>query len=334
MDIVIWVTIFIAALVVLVKGADWLLDGAEKIGVAVGFSPFIVGVLLVGVGTSFPELISSIAAVMRGAPEIVVANAVGSNIANIFLVIGFAAVVARQLVVTKSLIDLDLPLIALSTALLIGIIFDGSVSFYESVLLVLGYLVYFLYTVQERETKETASEENVVDVIPPPRHGYIKPKSETLKKLRAPEALLKNVGLLLVGIVALVAGAKYLIDAVLMLSKLLDIGTSTIALLAVAFGTSLPEVAVSFKAAKQKNSEVVLGNILGSNVFNALAVVGIPGLFARLPVGESVLLLGLPTMIIATLLFVISGISRRIHKWEGLMYLILYVLFVAKLFGL
>ena len=329
----IWITIFLASLIVLVKGADWLLDGAEKIGVAVGFSPFVIGILLVGVGTSFPELISSIAAVFKGAPEIVVANAIGSNIANILLVIGFAAIVARKLVVTKSLIDLDLPLVALSTALLLGVVIDGTVQFYEAIFLLLGYVVYFFYTIRARDSEDPASEKDVVDVIPPPRHGNVPQKPETARMLRTPESLLKNIGVLIIGVVALVAGAKYLIDAVIALAEIFEIATSVIALVAVAFGTSLPEIVVSLKAARQGKSELVLGNILGSNVFNVLVVVGIPALFTRLPVEAETLQLGLPVLIIATLLFVISGISRRIHKWEGMMYLLLYALFIAKIFG-
>jgi len=330
MSILIWTIIFIAALIVLVKGADWLLDGAEKIGITMGLSPFIVGVLLVGVGTSFPELVSSITAVIKGVPEIVVANAVGSNIANILLVVGFAAVLAGRLVVTKNLIDLDLPLIALSTVLLLGIALDGSVVLYEAIILLIGYIVYLFYTIQSRHDDQESSAEDIVDVIPPPRH---KPSSpEKLSHSR--NALIKNIILLIIGVGALTVGAKYLIDSVIALSELLNIATSVIALAAVAFGTSLPEVIVSIKAARQKKSEVVLGNIFGSNVFNVLAVVGISGLFGTLPISGQTLLIGLPVMTVAATLFVISGISRRIHNWEGFMYLLLYVLFLIKLFGL
>lgn len=332
--VILWTLIFIVSLAVVVKSADWLLDGAERIGVAVGFSPFIVGVLLVGVGTSFPELISGITAIAQGAPEIVAANAVGSNIANILLVVGFAAVLSRQLVVTKSLIDLDLPLVALSTVLFLGVVRDGIISRPEAVILILGYVVYFFYTLRERRTTEQAEEEDVVDVIPPPRHEIPPPESRLIRAFKAPKTVFQNIGLLVVGAAGLALGAKYLIEAVVTLSGILGIATGAIALAAVAFGTSLPEVLVSIKAARQAKSEVVLGNIFGSNVFNTLAVVGIPGIFTALPVDTQTLFLGVPVMIAATVLFVISGISRQIHNWEGFLYILIYILFIGKLFGL
>src|SRR3989344_1847947 len=113
--LIFWIIIFIVSLGALVKGADWLIKSSEKIGLALGLSPFIVGVTIVGVGTSFPELISSFVATMKGVTDVVAANAVGSNIANILLIVGISAIVGRRLVVTKSLIDLDLPLLAIST---------------------------------------------------------------------------------------------------------------------------------------------------------------------------------------------------------------------------
>ena len=117
------------------------------------------------------------------------------------------------------------------------------------------------------------------------------------------------------------------------LSAILNIATGVIAITAVAVGTSLPELLVSAKAALQKKSEIALGNIFGSNVFNALVVIGLPGLFRILPVDNQTFTIGVPTMALATLLFVISGISRRIHMWEGAFYLSVYVLFIAKLFN-
>lgn len=334
MSIFVWIVIFIASLIVLVKGADWLLDGAEKIGVAVGFSPFIVGVVIVGVGTSFPELISGIVAIMQNTPEIVAANAIGSNIANIFLVVGVAAIVAGKLSVTKNLIDLDLPLVALATVLFLGVVPDEVISRPEAVLLLLGYSVYFVYIIQAKKGGETAEPKDIVDIIPPPRHKPIPNEPKIIQILRAPEVVIKNIGVLFIGAVGLAIGAKYLIDAVIALSSLLSIGPEVIALFAVAFGTSLPEILVSFKAARQRKSEVALGNIFGSNVFNLLVVIGLPGLFVELPIDVNTIALGIPVMVAATALFVISGISQRIHSFEGYMYLLIYILFLGKLFGL
>ncbi len=157
-----WIIIFIVSLIVLVKGADWLLQSAEKIGLALGISPFIIGVTIVGLGTSFPELVSAMMAVFRGVTEIVPASAVGSNIANILLVIGISAVVGKRLLIHKSLIDLDLPLLAISTVLFLGIAWDKQITFIEALLLLLAYSIYLLYSFLYRE-EET---EEIYEVLP------------------------------------------------------------------------------------------------------------------------------------------------------------------------
>ena len=153
--LIFWIIIFIVSLIVLVKGADWLIGSAEKIGLAIGLSPFIVGVTIVGIGTSFPELISSLAAVFKNIPEVVAANAIGSNIANILLIVGVSAVIGRRLVVTKSLIDLDLPLLAIGTTLLLIIVWDRQITFGESLLMLATYGVYLLYTALHRDTEDS-----------------------------------------------------------------------------------------------------------------------------------------------------------------------------------
>ena len=152
--IIIWIIVFIVSLGVLIKGADWLIASAEKIGLSLGLSPFIVGVTIVGVGTSFPELISSFVAIFKGVPDVVAANVIGSNIANILLIIGICAVIGKRLIVTKSLIDLDLPLLAISTVLLLGIVWDKQITFGESLLMLVTYGVYLSYTVLHKDTEE------------------------------------------------------------------------------------------------------------------------------------------------------------------------------------
>lgn len=317
----VWIVVFVVSLVALVKGADWLLQSAERIGLTLGLSPFIVGVVIVGAGTSFPELISSIAAVLKDASEIVVANAVGSNIANILLVVGASAVVGRRLAVEKDLIDLDLPMLAISTVLFLGVVYDGRVSLLEALLLLVGYGIYLAYTI-------TFKDQDDMDRLP-------SRASRRERGVRArPKLSAKDFGLLAVGIVGLVLGAKYMIDSVVALSEILGIGAGAIAIVAVAIGTSLPELLVSIKAAYQKKSELALGNIFGSNAFNILVVVGLPSLLGKLTLDEKTLTIGVPTMLLATFLFVVSGISRKIHVWEGALYLLVYVLFVGKIFNL
>lgn len=327
--LLVWILVFIVALIVMVKGADWLIISAEKIGLSFGLSPFIVGVTIVGVGTSLPELISSAVAVWQGVADVVVANAVGSNIANILLIVGVAAVIGWQLTVSKSLIDLDLPLLAISTVLMLGVLADQQVTFGESLLMLVTYGIYLTYTIIHKETEEPGLERPVLSA----RAKMLEAAARQAALSERPKVTVWDMVMLFVGIAGLVLGAKYLIDSLVNLSAMLDIGTGVIAITAVAVGTSLPELLVSAKAALQKKPEVALGNIFGSNIFNALVVIGLPGLFRTLPVDDQTFLIGVPAVALATLLFVISGISRRVHIWEGAFYLMLYGLFVAKLFN-
>ena len=328
--IIFWIIVFIVSLGVLVKGADWLITSAEKIGLSLGLSPFIVGVTIVGVGTSFPELISSFVAVFKGVPDVVAANAIGSSIANILLIVGISAIIGKRLIVTKSLIDLDLPLLAISTVLLLGVVWDKQITFGESLLMLVTYGIYLLYTVLHKDTEDTGE---IAEFLPSRQERRKHIAAHNKEEFTRPTLVAKDFILLIVGILGLVFGAKYLIDALVNLSAMLNIATGVIAITAVAVGTSLPELLVSAKAALQKKSEIALGNIFGSNVFNVLVVIGLPGLFRVLPVDSQTFTIGVPTMSLATLLFVISGISRRIHMWEGAFYLSVYVLFIAKLFN-
>ncbi len=327
--LLVWLIIFIISLVALVKGADWLIASSEKIGLAIGLSPFIVGVTIVGVGTSFPELISSFFGVVKGVIDIPAANVVGSNIANILLIIGLSAMVGRRLIVTKNLIDLDLPLLAISTVLLLGVLWDRQVTLGEALVLLLAYGIYLLYTILHKEIDEAVS----ADLTLPSRQERRKKILAQAKSKFRPKLVVRDFIYLVAGIFFLVLGAKYLIDSLVQLSLLLKIATGVITITAVAIGTSLPELLVSAKAAWQNKPEVALGNIFGSNVFNALVVIGVPALVRNLSVDEKTFMIGLPTMALATLLFVISGISRRIHLWEGALYLVIYILFIAKLFN-
>jgi len=333
MTLILWIIIFIVSLALLVKSSDWFVGSAEKIGLALKISPFIVGVTIVAIGTSFPELASSLAAVLKGASEIVAADAVGSNIANIFLIVGISAVLARVLIVKRSLIDLDAPLLAATTGLFAFIIWDRTIVLAEGILLLAAFVVYLLYTIfQRRELEEVQIPE--AEVLPS-RVERRRQKLE-LEETGKPVVRLdfKVFFFLILGMAGLAVGANYTIESVVQISKILNISTGLIAITAIALGTSLPELVVSARAALKKKYEIALGNIFGSNVFNILLVIGIPALIRPLAVDDLTFKIGLPFMVMATLLFVISGISRRIHIWEGLMYLLFYALFIIKLCGL
>ena len=336
MPLAFWSFIFIVSMAFLVKGADWFVESAERIGLALKVSPFIIGVTIVALGTSFPELVSSLFAVFKDATEIIVANVIGSNIANILLIVGLAAIATKSfLAVKRSLIDIDLPLLASVTVLFAFILWDGIINRLEGILLLTAFLVYLLYTIFQKRERNSEDGPQVPEELPteeifevlPSRVDRRKAK-KTVEKLNS-----KVFFFFILGVVCLTVGANFLIDSVIKLSEILQIGVSVIAIFAVALGTSLPELVVSVRAAVQKKYEIALGNIFGSNVFNALLVIGIPSLIKPLSVDAVTFGIGFPFMVIATVLLIISGITRRISVWEGSMFLVIYVLFIAKLFN-
>jgi cation:H+ antiporter len=326
-SLIFWTLVFLISLFLLVKGSDWLVENAEEIGLALKISPFIVGVTIVSIGTSFPELFSSIAAVLKNATEIVGANIIGSNIFNILVIIGLSSVVARRLSTTRNLIDLDAPLLALSTVVLLFVCLDKKINFGEGIILLLAYLIYFLYTIYQRKGKEEEIPE-IVEVLP---SRVTRREKEAVEKIRLE---VKTFVLLFLGITFVLFGADWTINSIIKLSELLKISPALISIIALAAGTSLPELAVSTVAATKKKYEISIGNILGSNVFNGSFIVGICALIKPLVIDDLTFSVGLPFLIVSTLLFVISVISRRIDIWEGLMYLLIYLLFLAKLFNL
>ncbi|PID52543.1 MAG: conjugal transfer protein TraR [Candidatus Moraniibacteriota bacterium] len=309
--LVFWIAIFVISLFVMLKGADWFLVSSEKIGRALGLSAFIIGAVIVGLGTSLPELAVALFALVQGAEDVIVSNAVGSNISNILLIIGIAAIVARKLVVSKNLIDIDLPMLASSTAIFLVVTWNQEVSFAEALILIGAYTIYFAYTIFSKDVG-------------------IDNEDETVHKKE--RITLRLIGMLVLSGIALVFGAKYLINSVVSIAEILDVQSALISITAVAVGTSLPELIVSIKAALSGKSEIAVGNIFGSNTFNALMVVGVPALFSNLHVDPMTFQIGLPIMAVATFLFLFSGISRKIYLWEGAMFTLLYIYFIGRLF--
>lgn len=331
MEIVLWSIVFIVSLALLVKGADWFLESTEKIGLAIGLSPFVIGVVLVGFGTSLPELMSSLFAVWQGVPEVVAANVVGSNLANILLIVGVSALVGGKLAISKSLIDLDIPILTTATGLGVLVMWDALITPTEAVFLLVGFLVFLVYSMRNGNSSTEVQQLFSFNT-------HTKPAIEIKGFNDAPEqkdaVSRANILWLVAGLAGLLLGAKYLIDSVVALAGLMGIGVGAITLFAVAVGTSLPELAVSLKAAWYGKHDMALGNIFGSNVFNLLFIIGVPALFVPLPIDAQTLLLGVPTMIVATFFLIISGISQRVHSYEGAFYVLVYIFFIGKLFGL
>jgi len=318
MELAVWVLIFVVALTVMVSGAEVFLKNAELVGVRLGLSSFVIGVIIVGFGTSLPELTSSLLAVIAGAPTIVASNAIGSNIANILLIGGVLAFVGKQLTIDRDLLDAELPFFVISTALFAEIAFDGKIYLIESFLLATTFLVYMIYLFKE-EYESGPVVEAIKEEVQHERFLFFK-----LSEWR-------TVMFLAVGLTGLLVGAKFVIDAVIALAELLRIPPGAISITAIALGTSLPELVVSLKALQQKKVEVAIGNIFGSNAFNLLVAVGVPGLITTLPLDAPTFSIGLPVLLVSSFILLVIGLARKLYRWEGIMFMVLYIFFVLQL---
>lgn len=312
MSLFFWIAVFLVSIFVLLKSSDYFTDAAEKVGIMFGFSPFIVGVLIVALGTSIPEFASALIVALRGGEvtAFVAENVVGSNIANMFLVVGIGAVMGGAIFVKRNLIKLDLPILVLATTLFMVLaMWDGDIVWYEALLLIASFAVYLWYVFTHPEETEG-------------------PKEKIKKGKRLD---LKVWAVLLVSVVFIYFSAKYTVDSVLTIAELLGIASSVLVMIVVALGTSLPEVSVTISAVKKKDYEVALGNVFGSNIFNATIIIGVAGLISPLTISQATLHVGLPFLGIATILYLISAMDREIKNYEGAMFLLMYLAFVGTL---
>jgi len=317
-EILLYSLIFAASLALLAKSSDFFTDAAEKIGLLLGLPAFIIGVTIVAIGTSIPELVSSLVSISEGAPEFVVSNVVGSNITNIFLIIGIASVIGKQPIrITYDLVSVDLPLFVGSAFILALECADGRFTPGEAVLSIIGYVMYLFYTVKgSGEAPETPEEDLPVQVE------------------RSKRALVQQLLIITLSSVFIYIGARYTIESIIQLSELLDIGKEIIAVTVVAFGTSLPELAVTINATLKGKAELAVGNVLGSNVFNTFMVMGVPGLVQELPVPLLVRQVSIPTMVAGTILLFFATQDQELTIWEGWLFFILYGWFVGHSFGI
>lgn len=319
-----WSIIFIVSLAALIISADFFIKAAERIGLALGIPPFVIGITLVAVGTSLPELVTSIAAVLSptDASQIVIGNVIGSNITNMGLVLGLVAVLARRIRLTFDVMRVDLPMMLGATFLLYLTIKDLTFSLVEGLMCLAGMAVYLGYVLNL--SKKNPAEAAEAAVIP---ELDLDPGAELGE---APISWKDPVTLIASGAV-IYFSAKYNVLAIEELATMLNIGKEFIALTVVALGTSLPELVVSIAAIRTDNAEMAVGNVLGSNIFNIFAVMGIPRLFGALDIPESVLAFSLPLLLVTTLLCLFILQDKEVNRWEGFMLLLLYLLFIVNL---
>ncbi len=305
-DLLLQIGLFIVSLAALLWASDRFVEAAERIGLSLGISPFIIGVTIVAFGTSLPELATSIVAVLDGTPEIVIGNVVGSNITNIALVLGLTAVVVNNIELEYNLWHIDIPFLWGSSFLLYFAVSDGNLSIFEAFLFLGGIAIFLAYSLKDQD----------------------RPNKED-----RPGASWKDYLLLLGGVAIVSLSATGVIEAITNISTLLNIAPTVIALSAVAIGTSLPEVAVSLAAARKGKASIAVGNVIGSNIFNVFVVMAIPRFFGPLTIPAEILTVYLPLMIAMTVLMGVMSNNRKITRWEGWMLLLFFGWYLGVLIG-
>jgi cation:H+ antiporter len=301
-------------LVLLVAGAEGLVRGASKLALSLGISPLVVGLTIVAFGTSAPEMSVSVQAARSGQVDIAIGNVVGSNIFNVLFILGVSSLVA-PLVVNAQLIRQEVPVMIAATLLLFALAADGGLSRGDGILCFLLLVAYtaFLVVQSRRETSATKGEfaQEVAHEVAGSwdRHWGV------------------QLALVIGGLGLLVLGAQWLVEASVAIAVALGVSELVVGLTIVAAGTSLPEVATSVVATVRGERDIAVGNVVGSNTFNILCVLGLSASVAptALPIPTSVLMFDLPIMTsvaLACLPFFLSG--RRIERWEGLVFLAYY----------
>jgi cation:H+ antiporter len=319
------ILMFIGGLVALVVGADLLVRGASRLALSFGISPLVVGLTIVSMGTSAPEVAVSAGAVLSGTTDLAVGNVVGSNIFNVLFILGLSAVIT-PLVVNVQLIRQEVPVMVGLSLLFTLLALDGRIQAWDAGLLLallIGYTAFLVLQSRRQMKADKAEAELVLADLPPAQPGSWDSR------------LPVQLALIVVGLALLVLGSEWLVTASVAFAKALGVSDLVIGLTIVAAGTSMPEVATSVMAAIKGARVIAVGNVVGSNTFNILGCLGVSGLLAGsggLVVPAAVLSLDLWVMLavaLACLPVFISG--REIARWEGAVFLLYYVAYVAYL---
>ncbi len=310
----------LAGLSLLVVGAELLVRGAAKLAAHLGIPPLIIGLTVVAFGTSAPETAVSVQAALNGSGDIAVGNVIGSNIANILLVLGASALLS-PLLVSRRLVRLDVPLMIAASLLAYALAWDGRLSWLDGALLFSAIIVYSLYMIL-RGRREKPSTDDQFDMA----FGQ--------SKLATYVSWLRNSTLIAVGMLLLVLGSNLMVDGAVALARALGLSELVIGLTVIAVGTCLPEFATSLLAALKGQRDIAVGNIVGSNVFNLLCVLGLTSMLAPqgLSISPNALAFDFPVMLaVAVACLPIFFANYRINRWEGLVFLGYYLAYVVYL---
>jgi len=305
----------VVGIVVLVWSADRFVDGAVQVARHYNMPTFLIGMVIIGFGTSAPEMIVSAVSALQGNPQIALGNAYGSNITNIALILGITALM-KPILVDKNALTREMPILLAVTALAIVQLYDLSVSRFDAILMLFVFAVVMARNIYNGKRSRVAFLENQEPIE---------------KKI----TLGKSVFFLILGLVFLIISSRLLVWGAVSIAHYFGVSDLLIGLTIVAIGTSLPELASSIAAVRKGENDIALGNILGSNLFNTLAVVGIAGLISPMKADPEILYRDLPIMAFLTLILIPMAFRRqkenRINRISGFILVLCYASYIAFL---
>ena len=310
MEMLIQLALLVLGFVLLVKGADWFVDGAASIAAKLGIPQLVIGLTIVAMGTSAPEAAVSLTAAFHGNADITIGNVVGSNIMNVLVILGLAAMIC-PMKVAKLTAFVDIPVTLVMTLVLFGLGVDGSISRLDAAILLvvfIGYLSY-LFLMTKKGLISGESEEEVAKIQ------------------SVPKALLFTA----LGLALIIVGSSLAVDAASAIAKMLGLSERFIGLTIVALGTSLPELFTSVAAAIKKNPDMAIGNIVGSNIFNILFIVGLSGMVIPVPFASAFRFDTLVAAATMLLLFLLSLPKRRLGRVAGFILLAGYIAYFLQI---
>lgn len=340
------IVLLVLGVIIVLKGADWLTDGAVNIATRFGVSQMVIGLTIVAMGTSMPEFCVSMVSALKGTPDLAVGNVVGSNTLNTLLIVGCSALVA-PIMVKRSSVKRDIPFAVVASLLMLLFCLDGAIGRVDAAVLFAGFCLFMFVTLKYAKTTEehaasvatsgaamaTAAAASTSVSEASTSHTSA-PKASTSQP-SAPEAsvasMLKAVVMLVVGLLCLIAGSNMFVDNASFVASSLGVSDAVIGLTIVAGGTSLPELATSMVSAKKGNSDIAIGNVIGSNVFNILMIIGITGLVKPMHIA-GITTLDLIMMLASMLLmWFFCRTTYKVKRWEGAVLTIVYLAYLTWL---
>ena len=308
MDILIQVLLLALGFIMLIKGADWFVDGSASIAAKFGIPQLVIGLTVVALGTSSPEAAVSITAAMNKNADITIGNILGSNILNILIILGISAAITT-LAVAKSTIRYETPFMIGITLLLLLLGFDGKITFVDGIILLAAFAVYmiYLFRMAKNGKEDSASDEK--------------------KNIN----IFKSILLTILGLVLIIFGSDFTVDAATKIATAIGVSQRFIGLTIVALGTSLPELCTSVNAARKKNADIAIGNIVGSNLFNILFVVGISSLIVPVPFAKNFVFDTIVAVASAVLLLLCCIKTKSLKRPAGILMLLCYAAYFVMI---